>query len=272
MQLSVFGSTGFIGSNFLKLYPKNIPIEKNKLSPKSKNILYLISTVDNYNIFDDITKDVKTNLEHLCKILEECKSKDITFNFISSWFVYGKTHNLPAKETDPCNPKGFYSITKKCAEDLLISFCETFHVKYRIIRLCNVLGKGDIKASAKKNAITWMINQIKENKPINLYNGGLVYRDFLHVQDVCQAINLICENGQKNKIYNVSSGKPTNVKSIIDLAYEFTNSRSIINNIQPPEFHSIVQNQDFWMDNQNLVNLGFIQKISLEETIKELCR
>ena len=80
MKLSVFGSTGFVGSNFLKLYPNNVSIKRNKFEPKTDNILYLISTVHNYNIFEDITKDVKVNLELLCKILENCKSKQITFN------------------------------------------------------------------------------------------------------------------------------------------------------------------------------------------------
>ena len=271
MKLSIYGSTGFIGNYFLKSFPNHKPIEKGKYIPESNDILYLISTVDNYNIFEDITIDVKTNLELLCKVLENCKSEHITFNFISSWFVYGKTENLPAKETQICNPKGFYSITKKCAEDLLISFCDTFNVKYRIIRLCNVLGSGDKKASAKKNAITWMINQLKDNKPINLYNSGLVYRDYLHVKDVCRAIELICRKGKKNEVFNVCSGNPTKIKSIIDLAYKYTNSSSIIKNINPPQFHSLVQNQDFWMDNQKLKELGFIQKFFLDDIVRELC-
>ena len=67
MQLSIFGLTGFIGSNFLKIYPKHMPIKRDSLNPKTDDILYLISTVDNYNIFDDITKDVKVNLELLCR-------------------------------------------------------------------------------------------------------------------------------------------------------------------------------------------------------------
>ena len=273
MKLSVFGGTGFIGSNFLKLYPGNIKIDRNIFRPESENILYLISTVDNYNIFDDLTKDVKVNLELFCKFLENCKSEKITINFISSWFVYGKVDRLqlPVDESNSCNPTGFYSITKKCAEDLLISYCNTFNVKYRIIRLCNVLGEGDKGTSKKKNAVTWMINQLKENKPINLYNDGLVYRDFLHVDDVCQAINLICNKGKFNEIYNVSSGKPTKIKTIIDLAYKYLNSNSSLNSINPPVFHTNVQSQDFWMKNKKLEELGFKQKISIEEIVKELC-
>ncbi len=112
MKLSVFGGTGFIGSKFLKIYPNNLKIDRNNLSPESENILYLISTVDNYNVFDDITKDVKVNLELFCKFLENCKSEKCTINFISSWFVYGKVDKLPVDESNFCNPTGFYSITK----------------------------------------------------------------------------------------------------------------------------------------------------------------
>ena len=271
MKLSIYGSTGFIGKNFLKMYPSNIQIKRGDLKPETQDILYFISTVHNYNVFEDLTKDVKVNLELLCKVLENCKSNNLTFNFISSWFVYGKIITLPVNETQICNPKGFYSITKKCAEDLLISFCNTFGVNYRIIRLCNVLGKGDKGASSKKNAITWMINRIKENKPIDLYDQGEVYRDFLHVYDVCKAIELICKKGNKNEIFNVSSGKPTKIKYLIELSKKITNSTSKINYIDQPEFHSKVQNKDFWMENNKIKKLGFNQEISLEKIVEELC-
>ena len=67
--------------------------------------------------------DIETNLSVMMEVLEKLKEKDFVFNFISSWFVYGDT-KMPASETSICFPKGFYSITKKAAEDLLISFCE----------------------------------------------------------------------------------------------------------------------------------------------------
>ena len=271
MKLSIFGSTGFIGSHFLRLYPNHIPIKRGNLNPESDDILYLISTVDNYNVFSDITKDVKVNLELLCKVLENCKSSKITFNFVSSWFVYGKNCPLPANENHICNPTGFYSITKKCAEDLLISFCKTFGVEYRIIRLCNVLGTGDKAASSRKNAVTWMINLLKENKPVDLYDSGEVVRDFLHVNDVCDAINLVCEKGKKNNIYNISSGEPTKIKTLISFACKYTKSSSTINYIKEPIFHSLVQNKDFWMDNNKLKELGFRKRFQLDQIVKELC-
>ena len=52
-NISVFGASGFIGFNFCKLY-KNINIIKKESNiPTSSEVLYFISTVDNYNIHTD---------------------------------------------------------------------------------------------------------------------------------------------------------------------------------------------------------------------------
>jgi nucleoside-diphosphate-sugar epimerase len=149
-MISIFGGTGFIGSKFYNKYKdESIVIGREDTQPQSNKVLYLISTVDNYNVLQDSFIDIETNLTHLMKVLDNCKGKDIEFTFVSSWFVYGDTH-LPARETSPCRPKGFYSITKLAAEQLLESYCKTFNIKYNIVRLGNVIGKGDGKASKKK--------------------------------------------------------------------------------------------------------------------------
>ncbi len=272
MQFSIYGSSGFIGKNFTKSFPDHICIEREGRKPMTKDIIYMISTVDNYNIFDQITLDVDTNLRILCEVLDYCRNKEITFNLISSWFVYGKTDCLPADETMQCNPTGFYSITKKCAEDLLISFCHTFEVKYRILRLCNALGKGDKGVSSKKNAITWLINRLKENKPVDIYDNGTPVRDIMHIDDICYAIDLVCRKGEKNQIYNVGSGNPTTLSDIINNAKEKLHSKSAINYIETPTFHKIVQNKDFWMDTAKLQMLGFNPKHNLDSIISELCQ
>lgn len=272
MKYSVYGSTGFIGSRYCKLFSDEVFLqERQERIPLSKNIIYFISTVDNYNVFDNITLDVDTNLKILCEVLDHCRDNDITFNFISSWFVYGKTE-LPAKEDYYCNPTGFYSITKKTAEDLLISFCKTFKVNYRIIRLCNVLGKGDNKVSTKKNALTYMIECLKRNEDVYLYDNGTPKRDVMHLDDVCNGIHLVCNTGKLNEIYNVGSGTPTQLFDIINSAKDYLGSTSKIKFKEAPEFHKIVQTKDFWMDTSKLKNLGFEQKVSLQQIIAELCQ
>ena len=270
-MISVYGASGFVGSRFCNLYPNFIvKQDREERKPKTNNILYLISTVDNYNIHTNITLDVETNLKVLCEVLDFCRDSDIVFNFVSSWFIYGKTE-LPAKEEYICNPTGFYSITKKAAEDLLISFCKTYKVKYRILRLCNVLGNSDSKASLKKNALGHMINLLKQDEDVYLYDDGTPTRDVMHLDDVCKAIKLICDEGNINEIYNVGSGQATSIGDIIGKAKEYLGSKSVIKFKEAPEFHQIVQAKDFWLDTTKLQTLGFTQSISTDKIIKQLC-
>ena len=269
---SVFGATGYVGSTFCSMYDNEVVRQgRENRVPRTNDILYLISTTDNYNVHSNITLDVETNLKVLCEVLEHCKREDIVFNFVSSWFVYGKTE-LPATEESPCNPTGFYSITKKAAEDLIISFCKTFKVDYRILRLCNVLGSGDGKVSAKKNALTYMVDCLKKDEDVFLYDEGTPVRDVMHVTDVCRAIDLVCREGKLNEIYNIGSGQPTCVGDIISSARTYLNSSSEIKSKPAPEFHQIVQTKDFWMDTTKLCDLGFEQLISNDLIIKELCQ
>jgi hypothetical protein len=56
MVLSVYGSTGFVGSNFIKMYDGYTKTQqRDSRKPETKNILYFISTVDNYNVPSCVT-------------------------------------------------------------------------------------------------------------------------------------------------------------------------------------------------------------------------
>ena len=98
-------------------------------------------------------------------------------------------------------------------------------MRYRILRLCNVIGHGDTKATKQKNAITWMIKEIKNHNDLKVYDNGSHTRDIMHVTDVCRAIKLVMEKGKLNEIYNIGSGKETSVKEVLDLASEICNYR-----------------------------------------------
>lgn len=272
-MISIYGSNGFIGSNFYKKYKDeciSIPRELN--TPQTKNILYFISTVDNYNIHTDPFIDIDTNLNKLIKVLEECKKQkeQIVFNFISSWFVYGKTNDFPAKEDSVCNPTGFYSITKYAAEKMLISYCETFGIQYRILRLTNIIGDGDLKISKKKNALQYMINLLRNNEEVKLYNNGNVIRDYMFVDDCCEAIMKCIKSDTLNTIINISNSEPIKIKDIIYYAKEKLNSSSIISSIETPEFHKIVQIENIYLDNSRLLRLGYKPLTTVYQAIDKI--
>ena len=266
--INVLGK-GFVGGRYAELTPKVIVNERNDYEVKSNEVLYFISTIDNYNVHTNPYLDIETNLTTLIKTLESCKGKDVTFNFISSWFVYGDVP-LPAKETAHCDPKGFYSITKRAAEQLLISYCETFGMNYRILRLPNVLGETDTKVSKQKNALQYMLRQVQNNETLSLYDGGYAVRDYLYVDDVVSAINLILQKGNLNEIYNIGSGESVSVRTCIDYAIEKSGSTSKIEVIEPAKFHKVVQTVNMEIDNTKIKELGFLPKYTIYDIIDRL--
>lgn len=273
-SINLFGN-GYVGHNFAKKYSCVINSKHDlvpKLEPDVKNILYLISTIDNYTMKVNPYLDIETNLTTLVRVLENFRSlnrPDVVFNFASSWFVYGDT-DLPASEESYCKPKGFYSITKRTAEELLVSYCETYGLKYRILRFANIVGGDDPKASPKKNALTHLLKQLLEDKPINLYEGGDFFRDYIHVDDLITAVDLVINEGKVNTIYNIGNGVPISFGTIIDYAVTKYNSKSIIASVPQAPFHKIVQVKSMFMKTDKLKKLGYKPTKTVYDFVDEL--
>ena len=120
---SIYGGTGTIGSYFTGLYGGHA-LSRNQLAPANQEVLYLISTTS--NSYSNPLLHTNTNIDCLMKRLILCQDAGVkTFNFISSWFVYGP-HEEEMKEDSQCLPQGLYSITKHCAEQLVGDVC-SFH-------------------------------------------------------------------------------------------------------------------------------------------------
>ena len=211
---------------------------------------------------------MNSNINIFLDDLSNC-NEDTVLNYISTGFVYGNDV-VNAKETDHCDPTGFYSITKRTAEQLLISYCNTFGVKYRIIRSSSVYGN-DKTNSSKKNVLGFMINLLREGKEITLYDDGKYKRDYTFVEDTARAIDLIVEKGEVNSIYNVGSGDFRTFKEVIMMAKEFTSSKSNIISVETPEFHRKSQAKNFTLNVDKLNSLGFSPLVSLEDGLKRLC-
>ena len=269
-MVNLFGA-GFVGGEYQRQY-ECLVNPRDDYQAQTNDILYFISTIHNYHVFTDTHIDIDTNLTCLIRTLDLARDKfdsDFTFNFVSSWFVYGNT-DMPANESSICYPRGFYSITKRTAEQLLISYCETFGIRYRILRLANVLGRNDSKVSAQKNALQYLINCMRDNEPIELYDDGDFYRDYIDVEDAVRAINLVITKGEINSIYNISNGHSLKFRDIIDYVHQRLNSRSEIQSIPQREFHKLVQVKTMYLDNSRLQSLGYRPRYTINQTLDRL--
>lgn len=267
-MINVFGGSGYIGSRFCKNRSDVIVNSRNDYVPKTENIVYFISTTTNHNVLTDPHKDIDTNLTVLIKVLQNCE-RFSTINFISSWFVYGDAE-CPVKEDAVCHPKGFYSITKHTAEQLLISYCSIHNVNYRILRLGNVVGGYDRTSSEKKNVFQHIINRLKTNQPVELYNNGKFVRDYIHVDDVVKAINLIIKHGELNSIYNVGNGMPTSFCSIVEYTKQKVNSRSQILTLTSTPFLENTHVNQNYLDVSKLQALGYVPSYTVYNVIDQI--
>jgi nucleoside-diphosphate-sugar epimerase len=261
MKVSVYGASGFVGSNYASYSKNNVEaVDRNDPNPTANEILYLIGTTDNYNVLENAEIDIQVNLIILMRNLEYLRHKfgKFTFNYVSSWFVYGDGQTPPFREDGNCKPKGFYSISKYAAEMYIESYCKTFEIDFRIIRLANVFGCNDKGISRKKNALQYLVERLKSDEAIELYEAGEFFRDYIDVRDVVTAIDLIIEKAEKNQIINVGTGVPQLFSDIINEAVKVFGSKSEIKSVEVPDFHKRVQVKNSWLETSKLVSLGFM--------------
>lgn len=273
--ISVYGGFGFVLGEFCKQNKGNvIRIEKHEVEPQSPNILYGISTTDNYNIFDSPTLDIETNLIHFMEVLDSCREKygnKVSFTLISTWFVYGQSGLVTMTEESYCNPTGFYSITARTREQLLISYCTAFGIPYKILRLANVLGAKDTKVSKKKNALQYLIQRIVMDEPIELYDNGEFYRHYIDVRDCAVAIKYAMASDLPYNIYNISNDKSYKFRDLINMAIDYSGSKSTIwDKLDIPEFHRIVQTKSISLSNSRLLETGYTPRYAIEDTIRDI--
>lgn len=258
----LYGGTGVIGSYFHGLYGGHL-VPRESLEPEGSKVLYLISTTS--NAVGTVDEHVFTNITSLMRRLIACRDNGVTeFNFVSSWFVYGK-HDSPRQEESQCRPHGIYSITKYYAEQLVIDFCTLHSIKWRILRLGNVYGGPD-KSDGTRNALHYIVQRLRDGDPVSIIAG--VSRDYLHIGDICRAINLVCSQGNYNQIYNVACGNSCSLFDVTMLCHEFTQSKSVIHKSTAS---GEGQSAFMGLDCSRLTSLGFVPLLSLREGLYDLC-
>ena len=130
------------------------------------------------------------------------------FIFASSASVYGDTKNLRVKENLKLSPQHFYAYTKFLGEKMVKSYCKIHKINFTILRFFNVYGP-------KSNAVVAkFIAQKIQKKKITIFGNGKQKRDFVHVDDLSNAIYKIIISKIKNEIFNIGSSM---AKSIISL-------------------------------------------------------
>jgi UDP-glucuronate 4-epimerase len=156
----------------------------------------------------------RTNVEGTFNVLEECRKNGVKYLiYASSSSVYSSGQTVTSENSKTSTQLSFYGTSKKMAEVMIENYCQQFGITAIGLRFFTVYGSWTRPDMAAYKFMT----AIEKNQKIKLYNNGKVFRDFTHVSDVVNAIDLLINQIKElpegtHELFNIGLGKPVSIK------------------------------------------------------------
>lgn len=246
-NIVITDGAGFIGSNFVRYINKKYPEVKITIVDKltyastidtikdlleNENITFEKVDIIDYKNIEEIIKNkdlivnfaaeshndnslenphnfLMSNVVGTYNLLELARKYNIRYHHISTDEVYG---DIELKSTEQFNensqykPSSPYSATKAASDMLVKGWIRSFNLKATISNCSNNYGPYQHPEKFIPRQITNILNN---KKPI-LYGNGLNIRDWIHVEDHSQAVDLIIDNGRIGETYLIGVNNEIN--------------------------------------------------------------
>ncbi|MEP4533556.1 MAG: NAD-dependent epimerase/dehydratase family protein [Cyclobacteriaceae bacterium] len=211
-------------SNDYSYYPVGLDSrdELSQIIDKGDTIVQLawntVPSLNSRGLGYDISENIPDNLS----LLEVAREKEVAnFIFISSGgTVYGEPQYLPIDEDHPTNPISAYGLSKLMVEKFVQMYGTLHGLKYTILRVSNAYGD-HYRVDKPQGVIGHWVESLKRTNSIMLIGEGSNLRDYVHVIDVCEAIEAVIRCEANNGIYNVSTEKGVSLDQILEFLNSF---------------------------------------------------
>jgi dTDP-glucose 4,6-dehydratase len=250
----VTGAAGFIGANFVRCLLRERPTVKivaldaltyagrrENLTEHSRNIFvhgnicdralverllreHAIDTLVHFAAESHVDRSilgpeafVQTNVVGTFQLLEAVRAVGIQrFHHVSTDEVFGSLSSTdPAfTETTPYDPRSPYSASKAASDHLVRAYVHTYKLPATITNCSNNYGPFQFP----EKLIPLMILNALAGKSLPVYGDGQQVRDWLYVEDHCEALVAVLEKGRVGETYNIGGGvQPTNIEVVRQL-------------------------------------------------------
>ncbi len=153
---------------------------------------------------------VRTNVVGTQVLLDAALRYRTPFVHISTDEVYGSIESGSWPETHPLAPNSPYSASKASSDLLALAYHRTHGLDVRVTRCSNNYGPHQFP----EKVIPLFVSNLLDGKKVPLYGEGLNVRDWLHVEDHCQGIELVRTRGRVSEVYNIGGGTELSNKEL----------------------------------------------------------
>jgi len=301
MKLLVTGGLGFIGSNFiLKTLHENEGFDivnvdaelagsniKNLSQVKNlENYEYVKGNITNRKLMEDLIKNcdvvvnfaaesfvdrsindanpfLVSNIRGAYTILDIITKQKKRMIQISTDEVFGSLSNETATEESKFNPSSPYAATKAAAELLINSYFTTFNSDVIITRCTNNYGPRQFAEKLVPKTIILAYH----NKKIPIYGNGKNIRDWIYVDDHCDAVLSALHHGKSGESYNISANNEIDNLTIVRKILEIMNKpETLIEFVEDRPGHDL----RYSLDSTKISDqLGWKVKSSFEEGLEK---
>lgn len=306
MKILITGGAGFIGSNYVYAHLEKRPDDpivvldaltyaghrENLMEAEAQGIRFIHGKIEDrklvYELFEKEAFDTVVHFAaetHVDRSIQDPRlfilnnvlgtqtlldaARDFSvkrFLQISTDEVYGdlgfdSTERFT--EDRPLNPSNPYSASKAASDLLCLSYLRTFGVPVLISRCSNNYGP----YQSLENLIPLLISHASQDKPLPLYGEGKNIRDWLYVQDHCEALFWILEKGKIGEIYNVGGDcELTNLAIARMILKLLGKPESLITFVKDRPGHD----ERYAMDYSKIQrDLGWMPSVSIEEGMRQ---
>ena len=240
-------------------------LDYSKLESSMKNhdvVIHLAAKISVPGSIKNPKSTFDTNVQGTLNVLNSCIQNDVTKIIATSTAAVYQDVTTTLDETSPTLPSSPYGESKLEMEKIINDFASGNKICAIILRLFNVYGNG--QSSEYAGVIVQFKEKMNNNSPLIIYGDGSAVRDFVHVDDVTDAIILSITH--KNSTYNIASGTNTSISDLAKMM--ITLSHKEIQILYKPSRPGdiLYSAADITLAK---TNLGFIPKISLKKGLEQ---